>query len=70
MTVVLAEYDEEVIRRVTDPREGVARTLKWMPTIAEVSEACDAAKRAIAAENYFLSKGMVWVEGKGWIKTA
>lgn len=37
---VLAEYPPEVVEYVCDPRTGLARHLKWLPTIAEISEAC------------------------------
>lgn len=38
---VLSEYPAEVIDYVCDPRTGLARRLKFLPTIAEVAEACD-----------------------------
>ena len=40
--VVLEGYDDAVIVAVTDPRTGLQRRSKWMPTIAEVVAACDA----------------------------
>jgi hypothetical protein len=39
--VVFEEYPEEVIKRVTDPRTGPQRRLKWPPTISEIVEECD-----------------------------
>lgn len=44
LAAVLAEYPESVIEFVTDPRTGIARRLKWLPSIAEVAEACDREK--------------------------
>lgn len=44
LAAVLAEYPEAVIEFVTDPRTGIARRLKWLPSIAEVAEACDREK--------------------------
>lgn len=41
VSAVLAEYPEAVVVRVTDPRTGLARRLKWLPNIAEISEVCD-----------------------------
>jgi hypothetical protein len=38
---VLGEYPSEIIDYVCDPRTGLARSLKWLPSIAEVAEACD-----------------------------
>lgn len=39
--MVLAQYPDDVIVYVTDPRTGVQRNCKWPPTIAEIVEACD-----------------------------
>lgn len=40
ITAVLATFSEPVVRFVTDPRTGLASTLKWLPSVAEVKEAC------------------------------
>ena len=40
---VLAEYPVDVIHAVCDPRYGIASKLKWLPTIAELKEACEIA---------------------------
>jgi hypothetical protein len=50
MVAVMAEYQIEVVEYVTDPRTGLPRTSKWLPSIAEVVEACDAAKEAQEAQ--------------------
>jgi hypothetical protein len=42
IAAVLSEYRIDVIRYVTDPRTGLPSSLKWMPTVAEVREACEA----------------------------
>ncbi len=47
VSVLLSEYSAEVITKVTDPCGGLARTVKFLPSIAEVAEACDAAKKAL-----------------------
>lgn len=39
---VLADYDTEIIRKVTDPRYGLPRRLQWMPTVFEVADECEA----------------------------
>lgn len=39
--LVLEQYPDNVITYITDPRTGVQRHLKWPPTIAEITEACD-----------------------------
>lgn len=36
-----------MIHHVTDPRTGIARTLKFMPSVAEIVEACERAKRIL-----------------------
>jgi hypothetical protein len=41
ISAVLAEYPESVVRYVTDPRTGIPRKLKFLPSVAEVAEACD-----------------------------
>lgn len=46
--VVLEGYEADVIIAVTEPRTGIQRRLKFMPTIAEVVEACDAEAQARA----------------------
>lgn len=38
---MLAEYPAEVVDYVCDPRTGIPRRLKWLPTVAEIAEACD-----------------------------
>lgn len=39
---ILRSYPEDVVRRVTAPRTGLPGRLKWLPTIAEVRQACEA----------------------------
>jgi len=34
-----------VIEYVTDPRTGIARKSKWMPSVAEISDACEYEKQ-------------------------
>lgn len=49
---VLSDYPLEVIRAVVDPRAGLPSRSKWLPTIAEIKEACEtieAPRRAAAA---------------------
>jgi hypothetical protein len=47
---VLSCYSADVIRRVVDPRSGLPSRLKWLPTIAEIKEACDAEMAPIRRE--------------------
>jgi hypothetical protein len=67
ITAVLSEYEPEVIRYVTDPREGIARQSKWMPSIAELSEACEAKKKWLKACKELAAKGFSW-NGDRWTK--
>lgn len=41
VAAVLSEYPQEIIARVTDPRFGLARRLKFLPAVAEVADACE-----------------------------
>ena len=49
IAATLAEFTDDVVEFVTDPRTGLPATCKWLPTVAEVREACK--KRAEAVEN-------------------
>lgn len=50
IAAVLARYPEAVVIEVTDPRTGLASQADWLPTVREVSEACEKlAQRAAAA---------------------
>jgi hypothetical protein len=42
LAAILSEYPKKVVDYVTDPRTGLASTLKWIPEPAEVREACEA----------------------------
>lgn len=48
MVAVFCEYSEAIVVRVTDPRTGVPGTSKWLPAMAEIRGACEAAARKIA----------------------
>ena len=37
---ILAEWSPAVVDYVTDPRTGIASDLKWLPSVAEVRNAC------------------------------
>lgn len=65
VTAILSEYPEEVIQRVTDPRTGIPRQLKFMPNPAEVAEACDSAKAFLRAEKSLKKQGYMWDDAKG-----
>lgn len=44
IAAVLSDYPAEVIEKVTDPRTGLPRQIKYLPTVAEVASACDEEK--------------------------
>jgi hypothetical protein len=50
IAAVLAEYPRKVIDFVTDPRTGLPRKLSFLPSIAEVSGACDEEMAPISRE--------------------
>jgi len=41
VTAVLADYPAEIVRHVTDPRTGLPRHCKFLPTIAELADALE-----------------------------
>jgi hypothetical protein len=41
IAIVLAAYPQEVVYRVTDPRNGIQSRSQWLPTVHEVKEACE-----------------------------
>ena len=67
ITAILAEYEPEVIQRVTDPRTGIPRKFKFMPNPAELSEACDEAQAYLTAEKVAIEKGWRW-NGHKWVE--
>lgn len=42
VVAVLEQYPINTIRAVTAPATGIASKLKWLPSIAEIKEACEA----------------------------
>lgn len=38
---VLTRYPVDVVMAVTEPATGLPSTLKWLPSIAEITEACN-----------------------------
>lgn len=67
VAAILAEYPVEVIKAVTDPRTGLPRKVSWLPTVKEVSDACEDEKRHRAALNNLAEKGWAFIDGK-WQK--
>jgi hypothetical protein len=40
-TAILEQYPEGTVRKVTHPASGLPAKLKWLPSIAELKEACE-----------------------------
>lgn len=64
VAATLAEFADDVAEYVTDPRTGLPAKLKWLPTIAEVREACERRAEYLKNVNYMISKGYQLVDGK------
>lgn len=47
---VLSRYPEAVVKSVTDPATGLPGSVQWLPTIAEIKAACEAAMAPIYRE--------------------
>ena len=67
VAAILAEYDEETVRFVTDPRTGIARKSQWLPTISEIDKACLEQQQFQKQRDWLVSKGWRF-EGGNWIK--
>ena len=40
--IILSEYPQEILDRLTDPRTGLPRHCKFLPRVSEVAEMCEA----------------------------
>jgi hypothetical protein len=51
IATVLSRYPADIGARLTDPKDGIAGKLKWLPTVSEIREAADEMQAAdVAAE--------------------
>ena len=64
IAATLAEYPAEVIQHVTDPRTGLPAKLKFLPSVAEVREACEDHWKFVKARQQLLDKGWEYRDGK------
>ena len=48
VVTVLQQYPIQIIRAVTEPATGIASKLKWLPSIAEIKEACEIPDHVVA----------------------
>ena len=67
VTAILSEYDEETVAFVTDPRTGLPRSSKWLPTISEIDKACSDHAKFLRQKSWMLAHGWRLVEGR-WLK--
>jgi hypothetical protein len=56
VTAVLSHYPEEVITSVTHPVTGLPSKKGWLPTVKEVTDACDAAVEPIVQNELRLKR--------------
>lgn len=56
VTAILAQYPEEVITSVTHPVTGLPKAKNWLPTVKEVSDACEAAYEPIVQQELRLKR--------------
>lgn len=47
IAAVLTCYPVEIMKEVSDPRWGIATKIKWLPTLYDVKEACEAAMQPL-----------------------
>lgn len=64
----LAEFSREAVEWVTDPRTGLPARLKWLPTIAEIREACESRDSYLKSRNELIGKGWIQRADGGWDK--
>ncbi len=64
---ILCEYPMEVVQHVTDPRTGIARKIKFLPSIPEVDAACMEQAQWCQKRDELMRKGWRFECGR-WIK--
>jgi hypothetical protein len=47
IAAVLTCYPVEIMKEVSDPRWGIATKIKWLPTLYDVKDACEAAMQPV-----------------------
>lgn len=64
IAATLADYPREVVEHVTDPRTGLPAKLKFLPSVAEVREACEDHWKFVKARQRLIEKGWRYVDGR------
>jgi hypothetical protein len=67
ITAVLAEYDLDVIKYVTDPRTGLPRKTNFLPTIPELDKACVEHANFVRSRDELIARGWRYENGQ-WVK--
>jgi hypothetical protein len=67
ITAILAEYDVETIKHVTDPRTGLPRKTNFLPTIPELDKACVEHANFVRSRDELIAKGWRYEDGR-WQK--
>jgi hypothetical protein len=49
---IFAKYGLDTAREVSDPVNGLPSTLKWFPTLADITEACKRVSERLNEEHY------------------
>lgn len=52
LAAVLCEYPAWVVERVSDPRTGIARRIRFLPTVAELIADCEELLQPVRAERH------------------
>ncbi len=52
-----------MVEYVTDPRTGLPAKLKWLPTVAEVREACEKRAEYYVNVKSLEARGYRWIDG-------
>lgn len=68
IAATLAEFSPEVIEFIADPRTGLPAKCKFLPTVAEVREACESRKEYLVAAKKLEAAGYVRNSEGGWVK--
>lgn len=68
IAATLAEFPAEVIEWVTDPRTGIPARSKWLPSVAEVREACETRNGFVRSRDRLLNAGWIQAQDGRWIK--
>lgn len=64
IAATLADYPHEVVEHITDPRTGLPAKLKFLPSVAEVREACEDHWKFVKARQQLVDKGWRYDGGK------